>query len=152
MLQPTKWPNASLDVVLQSERRKPASGDVVDVTLGASFAHAQALDGVDKVRVSACNGDFTSIVWLHEGPEERETASEAEPLEVGLRILLDALQYRPSDISEVDKNSVIALGLLAQRTTLPCFAVRPIHGGHLVTLDMPWAGKKHPEVNPKSRS
>lgn len=146
-----RWPNASLDVVLQSERRKPASGDVVDVTLGASFAHAHALDGVDEVRVSACNGDFTTIVWLHEEPEERETACAAEPLQVGLRIMLDALQYRATGISELNRNPMIALALLAQRSSLPCFAVRPVEGGHLVTLDMPWAGKKKPEGTPKSR-
>jgi len=145
-----RWPNSSLDVVLQSERRKPASGDVVDVTLGASFAHAQALDGVGAVRVSACNGDYTSMVWLHESPEERESTCEAEPLNVGLRIMLDALQFRPSGISTLNNEPVIALALLAQRTTLPCFALRPVSGGHLVTLDMPWAGKKNPEGTPRA--
>jgi hypothetical protein len=146
-----RWPDSSLDIILQSERRQPNAGDIVDVTLGASFAHVQALDGVDAVRVSACNGEYTKMVWLHEGPEERQSTSEAEPLNVGLRIMLDALAYRPSGISTLDKKPVIALALLAQRTTLPCFALRPVPGGHVVTLDMPWAGKWNPEGDPRAR-
>ncbi|MEC8681063.1 MAG: hypothetical protein VXY14_03250 [Candidatus Thermoplasmatota archaeon] len=124
---------------------------MVDVTLGASFAHAQALDGVDKVRVSACNGDFTSIVWLHEAPEERETASKADPLRQVERFALDDLQYQPSGTTEPSEKALVALTLLAQRTTTPCFKLRRAGDGSLVSLDMPWASEENPSGSPRAK-
>jgi len=64
-----------------------------------------------------------------------------DPLSLETRLSLDNLQYGVNESTEPDLLALAALQLLLQRVEQPCFALRDVNGGVLVTLDTPWSGR-----------
>lgn len=129
-----------LSVVTQDDGIRPMPGDVVDVTLGATYAHASFIGEHVHVTVTACDMGLTRVVRLNEGAGSR-TTSAVEPLSLETRLSLDDVQYQINESTEPDVRALTALHLLLQRVEQPCFALRDVIGGALVTLDTPWSGR-----------